>query len=67
LGKENRLTETVQWEGNEPAKNSRIYILGEEKPLKWEIKDGKVTIKLPIKIVQTLASQPAVVFKYSIN
>lgn len=67
LGKENRLTETVQWEGNEPAKNSRIYILGEEKPLKWEIKDGKVTIKLPIKIVQTLASQPAVVFKYSVN
>lgn len=67
LGKETQLTETVQWEGKEPTKNSKMYILGQEKPLKWEVKDGKITVKLPIKIVETLKSQAAVVFKYSVE
>lgn len=67
LGKESQLTETVQWEGKEPTKNSKMYILGQEKPLKWEVKDGKITVKLPIKIVETLKSQAAVVFKYSVE
>jgi alpha-L-fucosidase len=67
LGKESQLSETVQWEGKEPTKNSKMYILGQEKPLKWEIKDGKVSIKLPKKIVETMKSQAAVVFKYSVE
>ncbi|MBK9510160.1 MAG: alpha-L-fucosidase [Cytophagaceae bacterium] len=67
LGKESQLSETVQWEGKEPTKNSKMYILGQEKPLKWEVKDGKITVKLPIKIVETLKSQAAVVFKYSVE
>jgi alpha-L-fucosidase len=53
----------VSWSVNLPSEKSTIELLGYDKPLKWRIENDKITVFLP----ENLPSQPAYVFKYSVN
>jgi alpha-L-fucosidase len=48
---------SLEWPGKqlslksvEPAKGSKIYMLGYDKPLKWTVKNGVTTIDIPSKL-----------------
>jgi alpha-L-fucosidase len=46
-----QLPSTIEWEGNIPAKGSKIRLIQNNRPLKWKQKDGKVTVTIPKKII----------------
>lgn len=41
----------ITWEGNIPAKGSKIKLLSNGKSLKWKLADGKVSVILPTNMV----------------
>lgn len=44
---------TIEWEGNIPARHSKIRLLSTGKSLKWIEKEGKVIITIPKRQVNT--------------
>lgn len=46
-----RIPDCIEWEGNTPAKNSRIKLLASGQQVKWTIKDNKVILTVPRKYV----------------
>jgi alpha-L-fucosidase len=54
----------VQWQGNVPAKGAKVKLLGYASPVKWEQKDGVVTVTLPAAFIREHASYPALAFQY---
>jgi alpha-L-fucosidase len=67
---------SLDWPGNilelesvEPVQGSNIYMLGYDQPLKWQFKNGKMTLFLPDEL-QKEANRPceyAYTFKISVN
>jgi alpha-L-fucosidase len=49
--------------GVKPLANSKIYVLGYNKPLKWKSVNTDITISLPDEIKQRLKDAPALTFK----
>ncbi len=54
----------VQWKGNVPAKGVKVKLLGYASPVKWEQKDGVVTITIPTAFTREHTSYPALAFQY---
>ena len=51
LSEGERIPDCIEWEGNIPAKNSRIKLLASGQQVKWTIKDNKVILTVPRKYV----------------
>lgn len=47
LPEQNKLPDYIEWEGNIPAKNSKVRLLSNSRTLKWEVENNKVRIYLP--------------------
>jgi alpha-L-fucosidase len=45
------MPETLEWEGNIPAKQSRMKLVSTGQNVKWEVTNGKVTVRLPKKYI----------------
>jgi alpha-L-fucosidase len=60
----NPLGETIIWDGNPPLPGSKVYIVGNTTPLKWETIGNQTTIKLSKKIVQQYKDQPALAIRF---
>lgn len=57
-------TAVISWTKNVPKAGSKVYLLGEEKSLKWEIKDNAVQVFLSKKALEKVKSSPALAFKF---
>lgn len=62
--KKSPLTETVTWEGNAPRKGSKMYILEDHIPVRWQTEGNLTTVTLPKKSLAKLAQEPAIAFKF---
>ncbi|MCD8540090.1 MAG: hypothetical protein LRY55_10220 [Leadbetterella sp.] len=58
------LTETVSWTGNSPRKDSKMYILGEDTPVRWKTEGNTTIVTLPKKSLEKLTNEPAITFKF---
>jgi alpha-L-fucosidase len=47
LPEQNKLPDYIEWEGNIPAKNSKVRLLSDSRTLKWKVENNKVRIYLP--------------------
>lgn len=55
---------TVSWQGNVPAKGSRVVLLQTGKPVKWKNDNGKITVQLPNVLQKSTSSYPALAFSF---
>jgi len=54
----------LQWKGNVPVKGAKVTLLGYASPVKWEQKDGVVTVTIPAAFKSGHVLYPALAFQY---
>jgi alpha-L-fucosidase len=64
ISEQNPLKNTVSWTGNSPKKDSKMYLIGYEKPLKWTQVGEVTTVTLPEKLLPGLQKEPAVAIRF---
>ncbi len=55
----------VEWQGNVPAKGSRMILLESRKTVKWTSVGDKVNVYLPITLTKRSKSVPALAFSFT--
>lgn len=58
------LTERVSWVGNAPREGSKMVILEDNIPVKWQTVGDTTTVTLPKKSLVKLMQEPAITFKF---
>ncbi len=56
---------TVEWTGNVPRKGSKVTLLQDQRPVKWEQAGGKVRVYLPASLAKTAGTYPALAFSFA--
>lgn len=60
----NKLTNTIQWEGNIPMKDTKMALVGNETSLKWSTKGQVTTVEIPTHLVEKYKNDPAIVIRF---
>ncbi|MBD0256621.1 MAG: alpha-L-fucosidase, partial [Cytophagales bacterium] len=56
---------TVEWTGNVPRKGSKVTLLQDRKPVKWEQSGDKVKVYLPASLAKTAGAYLALAFSFA--
>jgi alpha-L-fucosidase len=63
LPENQKIPASITWEGNVPAKGSKIVLLADGKAVKWKTEGTHTTVFLPDSFLKSHASYPALAFK----
>jgi alpha-L-fucosidase len=61
------LNQPVQWTGNAPKKGSKMVLLNNDRPVKWELNGNTVKVYLPESIKNNTAIYGALAFSYPVQ